>query len=280
MKLLKNDISSVSIRKIQDKAELEKAQSLRYKVFFEEFGATPPPEIKGKLLDIDEYDDYADHLVVIVTDPKTQDETIIGTYRLLRRDQAEIQGQFNSSKWYNLDKLLSTDQSVLELSRSCVLPEYRTRPVLQLLWQGIADYITENNIEMMFGCASFHTTNVDEIAIPLSYLYHHHLSPNAVRARALDKHYVNMNLTAAHEINTRRVFHDLPPLMKGYLRVGSSVGDGAVIDHQFGTTDVFVVMQTHMLTDRYRKHYERKVDKEIPGGGSARKAVDILAEDI
>ncbi|MDB2682974.1 GNAT family N-acetyltransferase [Alphaproteobacteria bacterium] len=281
MKLINNDIKNVTIRRVETEEELRAAQRLRYQVFFEEFGAKPSEEMAAQKLDLDKYDSSADHLIVISTDPASSEETIIGTYRMIKQDQAAAQGKFNSDSWYDLSPLLSSGETLLELSRSCVLPEYRTRPVLQLLWGGIADYITEHNIGVMFGCASFHTVNIEEIAEPLSYLYHHHLSPSGLRVRARDDLFMDMNILPKSEINPRKVFHNLPPLMKGYLRVGSTIGDGAVIDEQFGTVDVFITMQTHMLTQRYRKHYERKVDKEIPGGSSsAHKAADILAEDI
>ena len=74
-----------------------------------------------------------------------------------------------------------------------------------------------------------------------------------------------MDIIPQDDINARRVFAELPPLIKGYLRVGASIGDGAVIDEQFNTTDVCIVVQTHLVTDRYRKHYERKIQKTIPG---------------
>ena len=185
---------------------------------------------------------------------------------MLRRAAAEEVGQFYAAGEYNLDPLLSGNAELLELGRSCVLAPYRTRPVLQLLWQGIADYITEHDIDLMFGCASLHSTDIKSISRPLSYLHHYHLAPENIRPRAIQGRYINMNIIPQEDINARRVFAELPPLIKGYLRAGSCIGDGAVIDEQFNTTDVFVIVQTHLLTDRYRKHYERKIQKAIPGG--------------
>jgi putative hemolysin len=277
--LFKPRSSHISVRHIKNDIELEAAQHLRYQVFFEEFGATPSNDYnRDNRRDIDKYDDVADHLIVISTDKKTGDDTIIGTYRLLKQTQAEAHGEFNSGKWYNLTPLLESGQSLLELSRSCVLPEYRTRNILTMLWQGIGDYISQHNIDIMFGCASFHTANPETIKEELSYLYHYHLAPDAVRCKALDHLYVEMDMMKKKDINTRKAFHALPPLIKGYLRVGSSVGHGAVVDHEFETTDVFVSMQTHMLSEKYRKHYDVNTPpKETPS--SAYKAADILAEN-
>jgi putative hemolysin len=258
------DLESVSVRLAQTKHEVEAAQRLRYQVFYEEYAATPNKEMAAARLDIDDYDQYADHLIVI--DRDSGSEKIVGTYRLLRQEAANKYGKFYSSDEFDISPLLNSGASLLELGRSCVLPEYRTRPVLQLLWQGIADFITENKIELMFGCASLHGTDIKSISQPLSYLHHFHLAPETFRPRALKGRYINMNIIPKEDINPRRVFSELPPLIKGYLRVGSWIGDGAVVDSQFNTTDVCVIMQTSLVTKRYRKHYERKIQKALPGG--------------
>lgn len=255
MKLFKNSIDQISIRRTTSEEDIRAAQALRYQVFYEEFGAKPLGDMAALKRDYDEFDDLADHLIVIDTDPKTNTETIIGTYRLLKQDQANKHGSFLTGKSYDLTLLLESGQKLLELSRSCVLPQYRTRPVLQLLWKGIAEYIIEHEIEVMLGCASFLTTDLDSVKQELAYLHHHHLAPKAMRVRAQDDQFENMNLMPTADIKIRKAFHKLPPLIKGYLRVGSTIGEGAVIDHQFGTIDVFVSMQTHMISDRYRKHY-------------------------
>ncbi len=259
-----SDDESIYVRLAENSQEVEAAQRLRYQVFYEEYGASADAEMETSKLDIDEYDAYADHLIVI--DASESKEKIIGTYRMLRRAAAEEVGQFYSSSEYDLDPLLSSESSLLELGRSCVLEPYRTRPVLQLLWQGIAEYITEYDIDLMFGCASLQSTDIKSISKPLSYLHHYHLAPEQLRPRAIKGRYINMNIIPQEDINARRVFAELPPLIKGYLRAGSCIGDGAVIDEQFNTTDVFIIVQTHLLADRYRKHYERKIQKTIAGG--------------
>jgi putative hemolysin len=143
---------------------------------------------------------------------------------------------------------------------------------MQLLWQGIADYISENSIEIMFGCASLVGTDIKNIAGPLSYLYHYHLAPPALRPRAVRGRYINMNIVPREDLDHRRLFAALPPLIKGYIRLGGCVGDGAVIDSQFNTTDVCIVVQTHLITSRYRRHYERKIQKSF---GDFRSLEDV-----
>lgn len=252
----------ISVKLTNDPREIESAQRLRYQVFYEEFAAKPDSRMALERLDFDDFDPYADHLIVI---DHARDDKIVGTYRLLRQDVAQKIGQFYSSDEYDLSPLLKSEHNLLELGRSCVLPEYRTKPVLNLLWEGIADYIADHGIGLMFGCASIQSTDIKSISRPLSYLHHYHLAPEDIRPRALKGRYINMNIMPKDEFEAKRGFNDLPPLIKGYLRVGAVVGDGAFIDKQFNTTDVCIIMDTRNVTERYRKHYERKINKQIPG---------------
>lgn len=253
---------NISVKLTRDPQEIEAAQRLRYQVFYEEFAAKPNTQMAVARLDFDDFDQYADHLIVIDHD---RGDKIVGTYRLLLQDAAKKIGQFYSSDEYDLTPLLNSGHNLLELGRSCVLPEYRTKSIMNLLWEGIAEYITDHNIGLMFGCASLHSTDIKSISRPLSYLHHYHLAPEDIRPRALKGCYINMNIVPKDEFEAKRGFNDLPPLIKGYLRVGAVVGDGAFIDHQFNTTDVCIMMDTRNVTDRYRKHFERKIQKDIPG---------------
>lgn len=259
----KQRLRNISVRLAADESEVKKAQNLRYKIFYEEYNAQPSAQMKAEERDFDEYDAYSDHLIVTDRD-ETGTEKIVGTYRLLRNDQAEKCGDFYSSQEYDLSCLKKLDLNLLELGRSCVLPDYRAGSVLTLLWQGIANYIMEHEIDIMFGCASIHTTDLDLLARPLSYMHHFHLAPRPLRTRALPGRYIDMDMMPKEDINPKAVFADLPPLIKGYLRVGCLIGSGAVIDPVFNTTDVCVIAQTHLVTERYRKHYERKTQKTLP----------------
>lgn len=256
---------SITVKLTRDLREIEAAQRLRYQVFYEEFAAKPNSQMALARLDIDDFDAYADHLIVI---DHSRGDKIVGTYRLLRQDIAQKIGQFYSSDEYDLSPLLNSGLSLLELGRSCVMPEYRTRHVLNLLWQGIAEYLAEHKIDIMFGCASLHSTDIKSISRPLSYLHHYHLADKSIRPRALKGCYINMNIIPKDEFEAKYGFNDLPPLIKGYLRVGAMVGDGAFIDKQFNTTDVCIIMDMRDVTDRYRKHFERKIQKDIPGKAS------------
>ena len=258
---------NITVKLTRDAREIEAAQRLRYRVFYEEFAAKPNSAMAIARLDFDDFDEYADHLIVI---DHSKGDKIVGTYRLLQQDAAKRIGQFYSSDEYDLTPLLNSNHNLLELGRSCVMPEYRTKSIMNLLWEGIAEYISDHDIGIMFGCASLQSTDIKSISLPLSYLHHYHLAPEEIRTRALKGCYINMDIIPKDEFEAKRGFNELPPLIKGYLRVGAVIGDGAFIDEQFNTTDVCVIMDTRNVTNRYRKHFERKIQKDIPGKGIQR----------
>ncbi|MGE0151895.1 MAG: GNAT family N-acetyltransferase [Reyranellaceae bacterium] len=249
--------NGVEIRLAESAAEIDAAQALRYRVFYDEMAARPTPAMAASKRDFDEFDDYCDHLLVIDHKRGLGAEGVVGTYRLIRRAAAQKLGRFYSAAEYDIDVLTSYPGEILELGRSCVDRAFRTRPTMQLLWRGIAAYVFHYDIAVMFGCASLPGTDVRKLAMPLSYLHHHHLAPPALRPRALAGRFVGMDLLPPSQIDTRAALNALPPLIKGYLRLGGFVGEGAVIDEQFNTTDVCVVVKTDLVTDKYFKHYER-----------------------
>ncbi|MGQ9366265.1 GNAT family N-acetyltransferase [Azospirillum sp. ST 5-10] len=251
-------VGTLEVRLARSDAEVDSAQALRYRVFYEEMTAKPSPEMAARRRDFDDFDVHCDHLLVIDHARGPGPEAVVGTYRLIRRPMAERAGRFYSSSEYDITPLVSLPGEVLELGRSCVDAAYRTRGTMQLLWRGIAAYVFQHRIELMFGCASLPGNDVQALAQPLSYLYHHHLAPPALRPVALPELHVDMRLMEPGALDAKRALNDLPPLIKGYLRLGGFVGDGAVIDPQFNTTDVCVVVKTDLVTEKYYKHYERR----------------------
>jgi putative hemolysin len=250
-------IGDLEIRLAENEAEIAACQSLRYRVFYEEMSATPSPEMAATRRDFDSFDPFCDHLIVVDARKGKGAEGIVATYRLMRRSGAEKRGQFYSIDEYDISAIVAHPGEILELGRSCVDSAYRSKAVMQLLWKGISEYVFHFKIEIMFGCASFPGTDPAEHATTLSYLYHRHMAPPQFRPRAVPARYVAMNLLPIEAIDERRALASLPPLIKGYLRLGGFVGDGAVIDHQFGTIDVSVVVVTDLVTDKYYKHYAR-----------------------
>ncbi len=241
---------ALDVRIAASEEEVAAAQALRYRIFYGEMGARPTPAMARAERDFDDYDLVCDHLLVI--DHEQATPRVVGTYRLLRQVTAAMHRGFYSASEYDLSPLMGGHPGqLLELGRSCVAAEYRDNRTVGLLWRGIATYLRTHDIGHMFGCASLHGTDPDAHAAELSYLHHHHLAPPPLRARALPEHYVSMDRLPAERVDARAASRALPPLLKGYLRVGAMVGDGAFIDRQFNTVDVFVVMPVERITQRY-----------------------------
>lgn len=266
---------SLEVRLAATSEEVIAAQALRYRVFYQEMGATPSPEMAAVHRDFDAFDEHCDHLLVI--DHARAENQVIGTYRLIRRGAAAKCGGFYSRSEYDLGPLLDYPGEILELGRSCIDAEYRTGQVMQTLWKGLTAYVFKFDVKLMFGCASLPGTDPKAHALPLSYLYYHHLAPPALRAKAVPDRYVDMKLLPreafdpnaafqAMKLDPRSGSNSLPPLIKGYIRVGGYVGDGAVIDYQWNSVDVFIIVKTDLITSRYIKHYERanKKDNDAP----------------
>jgi putative hemolysin len=256
-------IGTLEVRLARKKREVRRAQRLRYKVFYEEMSAIPSALAMLSRRDEDPYDAIFDHLLVVDHGDPAKGRRwgrprVVGTYRVLRQEVADLNDGFYTQGEYDLRPLIRAkgpDYSFMELGRSCVLKPYRNKRTLELLWQGVWSYVREHGANVMIGCASFEGTDPTVHAAALSYLYHTALAPEDWRVKAHDHLRVDMNMLPLEAIDMRAAIKTLPPLIKGYLRVGAFVGDGAVIDHQFGTTDVFVIMPVESIRTRYFAHF-------------------------
>ncbi len=256
---------ALEVRLAETDLEVEAAQRLRYRVFYEEMGALPTPEERAERRDFDRFDDVCDHLLV-VDRAKIEDDgqpEVVGTYRLIRDVDAAKVGGFYTSTEYDLAPMLAglpKGTKLLELGRSCVLKEYRSRPsAMHLLWRGVMTYVARFSIDLMFGCASFAAKDTKELALPLSYLHHFHSAPPEIRVKALPGLYHSMDLIPKEAIDPKEVVHALPPLLKGYVRAGAMIGDGAVVDRQFGSVDVFIYFPVAKIDARYRSRFGMQV---------------------
>jgi putative hemolysin len=245
--------------------EIRRAQRLRFKVFYDERSA---PAAWVRRRDVDDYDAVCDHLVVTDCDCAPRpfgraQPRIVGTYRLLRQEVAERNFGFYSAGEYEIAPLLKAHPTLrfLELGRSCVLPAYRTRRTVELLWSGIWRYVRHHDIDVMIGCASLDGVDPSKLALPLSFLHHYARSPEPWRARALGARHVSMDILAKDAFDPQAALRALPPLIKGYLRLGATFGDGAVVDRQFGTTDVFVTLPVSAIRRRYIDHFGPDADR-------------------
>jgi putative hemolysin len=246
----------LQVRLAETTADIEAAQALRYRIFYERLGAQPLPEMACRRRDVDQFDTDCDHLLVL--DHSRGTDSVVGTYRLIRRDMAARLGGFYSAKEFDITPVVLHPGEILELGRSCVDPAYRNRSAMQLLWSGIAAYVFHYEVVLMFGCASLPGTSADALSMPLSYLHRYHLAPPALRPRALANRYVEMCRLKPCAVDASRGMAALPPLIKGYLRLGGFVGNGAVVDEQFNTIDVCIVVKTDLVTEKYSRHYERQ----------------------
>lgn len=257
-------IGTLEVRLARNAAEIAVAQEVRYRVFYEELGASQVGMGAAMGRDVDRFDEVCDHLLVFDTSlPGPDHRRVVGTYRLLRQEIAAEAGGFYSEDEFELKSLVARHpgQRFLELGRSCVLPEYRSKRTIEILWQGIWAYINHYRIGVMTGCASFHGTVPAAHAEALSYLAHHCRARMEWDVRAVSGRYCPMDLMPAEAIGMKSALAAMPPLIKGYLRVGAKVGDGCVIDRQFGTVDVFIVMPVKEISARYVSYYSGEAER-------------------
>ena len=261
---MKTDDAHLELRLARDARDLAAAQRLRYAVFVEELGGDGPLVDHAARLERDEYDAVFDHLILVDRrrDPASLDD-VVGVYRLLPSTRVGPDDRFYSEGEYDLGPLRASGRRLLELGRSCVHPGHRGGSAMFHLWNGLADYVLERGIEVLFGVASFHGTDPVPLAQPLAWLHHHHLAPPALRVVARPRHRQAMDLLPEALLDRKAAMLATPALIKAYLRLGGFVGDGAWTDHAFNTTDVCLVMDTARMSDRHRAYYTRK--QGIPG---------------
>jgi putative hemolysin len=249
----------LTVRLADSPADVRAAQALRYQVFCVENGRSHCRARSG--LDVDPYDAIAitcSCSSIGRTGPRSWSEPT----GCCCNPFAERHSGFYSGDEYDLAPLMRAGGSassgqMLELGRSCVAPAYRNAGTIALLWRGIADYLDAHNVGLMFGCASFPGTDPAPHAAALSYLAHHHAAPAELKVRAQPDHYVEMARLAPGSYDTRLAARSLPPLIKGYLRVGAIVGDGAFLDHDFNTVDIFVLMPVEQIAQRYSERFRK-----------------------
>ena len=240
-----------SVKLARTDSDLLAAQRLRYEVFVEELGGIGAMVDHDLRLERDRFDPFFDHLLL-------RDETrdlVVGVYRVMRQDQARAAGQFYSADEYDLAPLMSSGRSLLELGRSCLHRTYRGGMALHHLWAGLASYIAEHQIDILFGVASFHGTDARALAQPLGMLHHRHLAPKDMRVRARAEGFQQMDMVAEQALDRRAAMLAIPPLIKAYLRLGGVVGEGAFIDRSFNTTDVCLILDTARMNAEQANRY-------------------------
>ena len=245
------------IKIAEKKSELKKAQALRYSVFYKEKKAIPTISKKILRLDYDKVDKFADHLIVIDKNSKNIKNKIVGTYRLLRGDIAAHCGGFYTSSEFDLSKVLNSYKinQILELGRSCVHQDYRNGTIVNLLWKAIANYVKSYDIKILLGCASFHGTDVMKFTNELSYLRKNFSLSDELSVKSLDTKIYPAYTEINSKTNDLRTFVKLPPLIKGYLRIGGKVSHDCFVDYKFNTIDLCVIVKTDNIDEKYKKKY-------------------------
>ena len=239
------------------KKDVRRAQKLRYRVFFDEGGATPDPT--GRLIrrDVCRFDRVADHLLVVDKTQSYRDGTakIVGVYRLLRQDVAERNFGFYSAGEFDVGSLVARrpDMRFLELGRACIAPTHRGKHVLELLWRGLWAYARHHRIDAMIGCASLPGADAAVHAGAIAMLAEEGGDPTWRVAPRPDR--IEPWAGGAGPVAPRSLLRVLPPLVKGYWRLGATFSPSPVVDRAFNTTDLFVVMPLAAIESRYLQHF-------------------------
>ncbi len=247
-----------TLKLAENEAELVAAQRLRYRVFVQELGAKLDPRSMTAGLERDHFDPYFDHLILLdnrVSDPM---EAVVGVYRLLRSDIAQKQVGFYGANEFDLSKIIHSNRSAVELGRSCVAPAHRGGLALHMLWNGVADYVLDHGIEILFGTASFMGEKPQTLSHALSYLHHSHLAPTDLRVRVLAENGLAMDILPPDQVDRLQAVRQIPPLIKSYLRLGGFVGEGAFVDRDFNTVDVCLLLDTKRMSAKHSSRYAKR----------------------
>jgi putative hemolysin len=232
--------------------EIESALRLRFDVFNIELNEGLQSSYESGF-DSDVYDTFCDHLIV----KERATDRVVGTYRLLPQNKAAQQIGFYSENEFDLSGLKSLPGHLLEVGRSCVAQQFRSLAVINLLWTGIARYLDQRGITHLFGCASFHTSDVRYLAAASAYCSRYHAAPPEYRATPVEKCRMQLPYEILTETEIEASYRQFPPLVKGYLRLGAQICSEPAYDTEFGTADVLILLNTEMITSKYRDHYIR-----------------------
>lgn len=198
-------------------------------------------------IDKDEYDDVCDHLIALDIDK----DQVIGTYRLIKKSHLGNLNKFLTETEFNIETIKKYE--LLEVGRAVVKEEYRDGVTIGMLWKGVIRYAVAENVDIMIGTASFHGTDPMLYKNTLSYLYDNHLSPVDIRCYANKDSYSKLKLSDSYDLLT--IKKEMPALIKGYLNLGATIGDGAYIDKDFNSVDVLIVLVIKEINPRYLKRY-------------------------
>lgn len=235
----------VSLARSDD--EIRAAQRLRYEVFVTELGGDGAGVDHAARREIDTFDAHADHLLLRdLRHADSETDGVVGVYRLMTARHAAAAGRFYSEDEFDLSPLLNSGLTLLELGRTCLHPDHRGGPALLALWQGLAGYVADHGSDVLFGTASFHGTDLDALSHAISHLHAEYLAPEALRVTT--RMPAETPLLPPDRIDRKAAMRDTPALIKSYLKLGGTIGQGVFVDHAFNTTDVCLILETANIT--------------------------------
>ena len=238
-------------------AQLYAVKRLRYDVFVSEKGASGHMVDHQQRIEEDRYDAHCTHLVLRDMSRPADDE-IVGTYRLMTSAQAQSGFGFYSAGEYDLQPLLNYTSRVLELGRSCLHPDYRGGEGMLVLWKALAEFIEKEQIEVLFGVASFPGTDPLEYQDAFAVLADRHLAPPEIRVSAKPPNAIPLRSDPAFVADRKRAVQQMPSLLKAYLRLGAVVGQGAFVDHDFNSIDVCILLHQQAINGLRRQIYTKR----------------------
>ncbi|TDH38063.1 GNAT family N-acetyltransferase [Pseudohoeflea suaedae] len=251
-------IGTLVARVAEGSREIEAAQALRYKVLVEAMGAELPDDAMRLKRDVNQIDAFCDHLLVLDSAIGGDiEQQIVGTCRLLTQDKAIRHGGFYWQSEYDVDALVARhpDKRFMELGRTCVLPDYRAERTNELLLQGSWAYALRHDVQAMFGCVSFPGHRPHAHALALSFLAGKSAAPENWSVEATEGRGVSMDMMPIEGIQPRAALSSMPSLIKNYLHLGAMTSTEAVVDPDFGTTDVLVILPVGQVSERYGNQY-------------------------
>lgn len=238
------EASNILIKLAESEKEYQEVYRLRY---FDLILNYNKEHINQDEIDKDEYDEVCDHLIAI---DKNIGE-VVGTYRLIKGSHVKSIGKYLTETEFDISRIKNAE--VLEVGRAVVKEEYRDGLVISMLWKGVIRYALFYNIDYMIGTASFHGVDPLIYKDSLSYLYYNYLQNEEERCEVLHTTYSKMDLVKDYDIEKAK--KNMPPLIKGYLRLGARIGDGAYLDIPFNSIDVLIVLKIKDINPRYLKRY-------------------------
>jgi len=239
------------VRLAETRTDIEAAQALRYRVFYQENHGSPTQEMVAAGREIDEWDNNAYH--IIVTNSKS-DDAVVGTLRLVSNQRLNPGQEFYTEKAFNVDKLRNNYEKILELSRYCIAPGGRSGTILMLIWKFAMKFIIDNQYQLMIGCASFHDMDISKHTDILTYLHKHNPAPpHLCPIPKVDNHACLDEVSLdADKVDWEAAKNAVPTLLRGYLKLGARISNCAIIDPVFNSVFVCIYVDAaDMLRDNH-----------------------------